>query len=273
MPWCPKCKSEYVEGIKECKKCHCELVEDLEKAMEIIAVGPKEQLENIIAIFKNNGVESAKLAYQEEDKKFAIKIFPSDKPAAVKCIEDMNRMRNQMQFREMSRSKAQKGEGASELYQNKAEQAEEVKSSAYALIIVGFAGLLIIALFAFGIIPINMNLFTKTVTFSVMGLLFVCLIVMGFLSVKSFHNLLDFAKEEDKLTDEIEKWYQKELSREMIDAGLFGNDENAFSEEEKYFARIERIKALLDNKFMNLKPAYSDNMTETIYQELFENED
>ena len=29
MPWCPKCKNEYVAGITVCADCNCELVEDL----------------------------------------------------------------------------------------------------------------------------------------------------------------------------------------------------------------------------------------------------
>ncbi|MDE5866499.1 MAG: hypothetical protein K2H31_07865 [Lachnospiraceae bacterium] len=30
MPWCPKCKNEYVEGIKVCADCGTELVDSLE---------------------------------------------------------------------------------------------------------------------------------------------------------------------------------------------------------------------------------------------------
>ena len=28
MPWCPKCKNEYKEGIKICADCGCELVSE-----------------------------------------------------------------------------------------------------------------------------------------------------------------------------------------------------------------------------------------------------
>ena len=31
MPWCPKCKNEYYEGIKVCADCGCELVDSLKE--------------------------------------------------------------------------------------------------------------------------------------------------------------------------------------------------------------------------------------------------
>ena len=31
MPWCPKCKNEYYEGIKVCADCKTELVDSLEE--------------------------------------------------------------------------------------------------------------------------------------------------------------------------------------------------------------------------------------------------
>mgnify|MGYP006910466739 CR=1 FL=1 len=31
MPWCPKCKNEYVDGVKTCVDCGCDLVGSLEE--------------------------------------------------------------------------------------------------------------------------------------------------------------------------------------------------------------------------------------------------
>lgn len=273
MPWCPKCKSEYVEGIKECKKCHCNLVEQLIKEDEIIAYGEMVHLQGLADMLKENGISSARIEYDAGQEKNALLVDSKERPNAAKCIEDMMRLRNEQRYRQMQRVRPGRNLGVNEVYQNKREKAEDVKSSAYALIIVGIGGIILDALCVFDIIQIRMSVFTKTITCSVMGFLFICLVVFGILSVKSFKSLLFFAKEEDKMTGEIEKWYKKELSAGQIDAMLADTMDPSLSEEEKYFPRMEQIRNLMAEKFMNLDPSYADNMAETIYQELFEDAD
>ena len=40
MPWCPKCKTEYIRGISQCVDCHIPLVD----ALETEAVSGNKQL-------------------------------------------------------------------------------------------------------------------------------------------------------------------------------------------------------------------------------------
>lgn len=273
MPWCPKCKSEYVEGIEKCKKCNCNLVEQLIRQEDTIAKGDPAQLQNIADLLHQNNISSARVQYDEGEEIHYVLVDPEEREAAAKVVSEIMRMENQMRYQKMRNAGGGRSNGSNEIYQNKMEQAQEVKSSAFALMIVGTVGLIFDILYILNVIPIRWNTFTKTVTCSVMGVLFLTLIIMGFLSVKSFKSLLSFAKEEDKMTGEIEKWYQKELTSEQIDAMLEGRMERDLPEEEKYFYRIEQIRHVLTEKFMNLGPAYADNMTEKIYQELYEHED
>lgn len=272
MAWCPKCKNEYVEGITECKKCHCKLVESLIRQEDIIAKGAPIQLQSLADLLVQKDISSARVQYDEGDEIHYLLVDPKEREAAAVIIKEIARMENQMRYQQMRSAGNGRASGSSELYQNKREQAQEVRSSVFALLIVGFVGLILDILCIFNIITFGWSAFTKTITCSVMGVLFLALIIMGFLSVKSFKSLLSFAKEEDKMTGEIEKWYQKELTSEQIDAMLEGRMESELPEEEKYFYRIEQIRHILTEKFMNLDPSYADNMTEKIYQELYEHE-
>lgn len=277
MPWCPKCKSEYVEGIVKCKKCDCRLVEHLIRQEDIIAKGAPAQLQSLASLLKQNNVLSARVQYDEGEEIHYLLVDPKERNAAAGILREIARMENQMRYQQMRNAgggrDSGRNAGGSAIYQNKTEQAKEVKSSAVALMIVGTVGLILDILYILNVIPTKWSIFTKTITCSVMGVLFVVLIIMGFLSVKSVKNLLSFAKEEDKMTGEIEKWYQKELTSGQIDNMLEGRMERDLPEEEKYFYRIEQIRHVLTEKFMNLDPAYADNMTEKIYQELYEHED
>ena len=64
MPWCPKCKNEYVEGIKVCADCGCELVDLLEEEKTAVIFGDRAQMENLCSFLEYSGVHSA---YIRED--------------------------------------------------------------------------------------------------------------------------------------------------------------------------------------------------------------
>lgn len=156
-------------------------------------------------------------------------------------------------------------------YQNKKDKAEDVKASAITLFLVGGVGLIADLLVVFDVTPIHFNLSGKIITCGTMAILFLCMIIFGFVSVKSIKGLRTLAKEEDQLTEEIEKWYHTELSKDIIEDGLFVSEEEInMPEELKYFKRSQKIRVLLNQKFMNLEQSYSENLIEKIYQEYFE---
>ena len=59
MPWCPKCKNEYVEGVKTCTDCGCELIDSLDELeKEGLIFGSEEEMEELLAFFSCNGLKS-----------------------------------------------------------------------------------------------------------------------------------------------------------------------------------------------------------------------
>lgn len=226
MPWCPKCKNEYVEGIKVCADCGTELVDSL----EIVETEEAIEEENLT-----------------DDEKSAIEGFLADENP-----EDAE------------------AENAvwSRAYQNSAQKAEDNKSSAYTLLFIGVIGLIVCILILSGVIPMYRNAATtRYLVCGVMSALFILFIVFGFVSMKTFKILSVKAKSEDSLLKEITKWCEENLTVEKIDEGLFDKEE--MPEEQKYFARTDKMKKIIQDKFMNLEEEFLDHFIDDYYQNLF----
>ena len=157
-------------------------------------------------------------------------------------------------------------------YHSKAQQANDAKGSAYALIIVGGISLIFALLWAFNLLPGNMSVTRRFMMVGSLGVISLALLIAGYYSMKSSKNLKKSAIAEDKRTEEIMKWARENLSCKGLDDGMIGEDSD-FEEEEKCILRMQRISYELDLKFMNLEPAYIDEMSERIYQMLYEDDE
>lgn len=153
-------------------------------------------------------------------------------------------------------------------YQDSAQRAEENRTSAYTLLMIGIIGLAASALTLTGVIPLYQNAgITKYLVCGVMGALFLLFIIFGILSMKSFKILSVKAESESNLVREMTRWCEENLTAEEIDEGLFETDDLA--EEQKYFKRIDKLKAIINDKFLNLEEDFLDNFVDDYYQNLF----
>lgn len=153
------------------------------------------------------------------------------------------------------------------VYQASAEKAEDNKSSAYTLLLVGGIGLIFIILCMAGIIDWNINSSSRYMIYGVMSALFILFIVMGMVSMHSYRFFKEKAQKEDNLTVEIKSWCLSTMTADSIDEVL---EEEFDSEEIKYFKRTEEMKHRITDKFLNLDEAYVEHFIDMVYPEIFE---
>lgn len=158
-------------------------------------------------------------------------------------------------------------------YRSSEAKAEDNRTSAYTLLAVGGIGFVAVLLVFFDVIPLYQNAgITKYLVCGVMGAMFVLFIVFGFVSMRDSKLLSVKAKSENSLLSEITRWCQENLDGAVIDGEILEEEESLddLTEEEKYYRRTEKIRAAIDDKFMNLDEAFVEAFVDGYYQEMYE---
>ena len=56
MPWCPKCRNEYVEGVTVCADCGCALVDSPEEYSRAeLEQGAQDKMQELVRFLTANG--------------------------------------------------------------------------------------------------------------------------------------------------------------------------------------------------------------------------
>lgn len=91
MPWCPKCKNEYREGITVCADCNVELVEDLNTALEadktlVFNTEKKDKIDAFIKYLEYSGIHSYSVNADENDCIYSLYVAEADYKNASKLF-------------------------------------------------------------------------------------------------------------------------------------------------------------------------------------------
>lgn len=279
MPWCPKCKNEYVEGIKVCADCGVALVDSLEgMKRNPLIFGEREQMERLKDFLQFNGIDSADLAC-DEDGMYELCVNDAQRQKAASIInvflkeeeaEEAKKLMPEIESDIPERPAVPVFKG---VYQDSAKKAEENRSSAYLLLTIGGIGLALMILIFTDIIRIPLAAMNKYMTCGVMSGLFILFIVMGITSMKSSKALAKKAESENSLSGELKKWCGENLTAEIVDEDC-GEGENREDEAEeiKYFKRVEKMKQMISHQFMNLDEDFLDSFVDDYYPVIFEQE-
>lgn len=287
MPWCPKCKSEYREGFTVCADCGCELVEEEQLEERVtLTFGDEDQMKTLAAFLLSNQIQGVELRRDENDGLCEILVDRKSKQKALGVMqiflvqenrraEDARRNGGEPfdgeeaeeRLREVAA--ARRAFGSSSLYQDSSQRADENRSSAWVLLILGILGSVVVVLGVLGILPLNLG--NPYLFYGVMGAVFVLFVVAGIVSMKNAKIFAGKAESENSLRSTMLDWCRQNFDGQEIDQELGIGDE---SEEIRYFNRTTYLRDRLNHQFVNLDQDFLGQfIDDQVYAMVFHEQD
>ena len=281
MPWCPVCKNEYREGYTHCNDCDVDLVDSLEEGPRALIAGAEYDMNRMAELLQAKDVECFVRPGQRKDE---FELYVTEEHAERATAYLQSYVQAMMQQQEKERRAAmgmdvdaedgadtetpeeQQTPERSALYEDKNNKAEDAKSSAIALLLVGGLGLVFIVLLMLDYLPIHLFGLGKYLVSGIMAAMFLVFIAMGFSSIKTYKKYLGIAEEEHKNIEQIMDLLAQHMSKEVIDTKLAGEPEEM---PQIYYSRLALIKEFLETHYGGLEPALLEKLADDWYEELY----
>lgn len=140
MPWCPKCKNEYREGIKICADCGCELVESEQLTnMTPLIFGEEEEMLSLKKFLEYNKLKQVVLRFDEKESVYEILVSEEDikkanamakvfleQEAERKEVQKQGKVQNQPEMEQGKEARKQKGMQQGEEVENQQEKQQGI---------------------------------------------------------------------------------------------------------------------------------------------------
>lgn len=267
MPFCPKCKYEYKEGVKVCSDCGVELVDSLDDLKIAIFTREESTIDEAMDFLSKNGVTGISKQESEKEGLFDIVAPEADKDQIIRLLN--------VYYREIHTATEEEQELAERIasvrskettaYVDSSVRAENYKSGAVALIGVGIIGVVALVLINAGVINVYFPETTKMLINIVMGVVFVLFVILGISSMMNYKKLLNQANSEDDLMDRINKWADFELDVNALNENVSDDD----NDEIKFFNRTEALRLQLEDRFPDIDSSFEEHVIEELYDRIF----
>ena len=254
-----------------CAECGCELVEqDPNRKLIPLIVGGAEQIDEAKRFLQYNKLKSGTILFNEKEGAYALAVDEEEQAEAQKYLQVfMQQKMQELQQRQMqeqyeamvaamqeapevpdiqAEDNSERVEIPDGAYLNSAQKAEDNRSSAWTLLLVGGIGMLVLILGMLNVLPFNIG--NPYMFYGVMSAVFILFIVMGFVSMKNAKFFAKNAESENTLKNTLLDWCKENLTAEVIDGKI--QYAAQMEEEVLYLQRYQIMKYMINHQFMNL---------------------
>ncbi len=280
MPWCPKCKLEYREGIESCADCGTPLVNEIgeDAASFLIMTTHDEALaQKFLNFLEYSGITSGEKLQLEETDEYTISVAEKDSKQAQKLFQGFyitevteatvinnsspedDGVSEENPDAEATQEKEEISPEASlrtrtNVYIKREDKYKDLSSTANIFYLFGVGGLIYLALNLAGILTFVSGIFS----YSIYAILFIGCLIVGFTTKKSAKIAKEQIADENSLTETINQWMTDHITEDY----LTDLEDDSLSEEINFLNKINHTKKLLTTEFPDLDDSYADQLIE-----------
>lgn len=245
MPWCPKCKHEYIDGITICADCKVALIQSLDHTSN-----ERNTHETIETSCTSDKEPSDYDDYVREDTNFLETSVDTLENDSISDFDEENSLNDSEEENSLLKSTG----GA---YVMKEDAYKEHRSTASMFFVFSIAGLIFLGLNVIGIIQYINGLFS----YLVMGALFVTFFYFGIDSMRKAKEISTGIDAEKEMTQKINTYLKSLGEIASIDEA----DWSGLNDELLFFKRTTKLKQMVIQNFGAQNEAYLDVIIEDYY--------